>query len=233
MEAALFGWIMEMRSGNLRVSRRMITEKAKQLSTSSSFKASIGWLRRFMKRHALSLRRRTTISQKAPADVIPKLERFVLYLCSLRIAHKFNNDAIFAMDETACWFDMPSDTTVHQTGARSVVLKSTGHQKDHFTVLLSAKANGAKLKPFVVFKGKGTRLLKTLKSITGIVVKFSPNCWMNDSLTSEYLHAIIGSVAFTKRLLVWDAYKCHTSKAVSAEISRMKILPAVIPGGCT
>lgn len=233
MEAAVFSWIIAMRSRKLRVSRRTIREKAKELSASSTFRASIGWLRRFMRRHRLSLRRKTTTSQRAPADVIPKLVRFVLYLRALKDCHKFDDNNIFAMDETACWFDMQSDTTVHPTGARSVVLKSTGHEKDHFTVILSAKASGVKLKPFVVFKGKGTRLLKTLKSIPGIVVKFSQNGWMNDSLTIEYLHTIIGSMAFSKRLLVWDAYRCHTSKAVGAEIKKMKLHTAVIPGGCT
>ena len=76
------------------------------------------------------------------------------------------------MDETACWLDMPSNTTVD---ARSVPLKTTGHEKDNFTVILSALANGKKLKPYIVFKGKGTRLLKELKKIRGVVVRFSVN----------------------------------------------------------
>ena len=74
------------------------------------------------------------------------------------------------MDETAYWMDMPGDTTVHHSGARSISLKSTGHEKDHFTVVLSARADGTtcKLKPFVVFKGKGTRLIKELQKIPGV-----------------------------------------------------------------
>ena len=107
---------------------------------------------------------------------------------------------------------MPSDPTVATTGARSIPLKSTGHEKDRFTVILTAKANGTKLKPFIIFKGKGTRLIKELQKIAGVVVKFSSNGWMNDSLTIDYLHSIIGTLSFTKRLVVWDAYKCHTSE---------------------
>ena len=106
---------------------------------------------------------------------------------------------------------MPGDTTVHHSGAHSISLKSTGHEKDHFTVVLSARADGTKLKPFVVFKGKGTRLIKELQKIPGVVVRFSANGWMNDSLIVEYLHSIIGSLSFSKRLLVWNACRCHTS----------------------
>ena len=75
------------------------------------------------------------------------------------------------MDETACWMDMPSEeTTVTFSGSRSVPLKTTGNDKHHFTVVLSAKANGTKFKPFIVFKGKGTRLIRELGKIPGIVV---------------------------------------------------------------
>ena len=63
---------------------------------------------------------------------------------------------------------MPSDSTVHLKGASSVPVKSIGHEKNHFTVVLTAQADGTKSKPFVVFKGKGTRLIKDLQKIKGI-----------------------------------------------------------------
>ena len=128
---------------------------------------------------------------------------------------------------------MPSDTTVALRGERSVPLKSTGHEKNHFTVVLTARANGMKMKPFVVFKGKGTRLRKELEQIPGIVVRFSSNGWMNDTLTIDYLSSIVGAVSFNKRLLVWDAYRCHTSAAVGAETVRLRLHTAIVPGGCT
>ena len=138
------------------------------------------------------------------------------------------------MDETPCWMDIPSDTTIHFSGARSVSVKTTGHEKNHFTVVLTAKADGTKIKPFVVFKGKGTRLLKALTTIPGLVVRFSDNGWMNDSLTIEYLRTIIGAFAFgNKRLTVWDAYKCHISEAVKAECARLCLQTSIVPGGCT
>ena len=128
---------------------------------------------------------------------------------------------------------MPSDTTVDSTGARSVPIKTTGHEKDHFTVILTARADGVKLKPYVVFKGKGTCLIKNLQSIQGIVVRFSANGWMNDSLTTDYLRTIIGQLSFNKRLLIWDAYRCHTSEATRAEATHLRLNTAIIPGGCT
>ena len=215
----------------------MIMEKAKNFMAHSdplaNFKASRGWLRLFLRRKKLSLRRKTTVCQKTPQDVIPKLVSYIMHLRKSQSTYKFGSASMFAMDETACWMDMPSDSTFDILGARSVPLKTTGHEKNHFTVILTARADGKKCKPFVVFKGKGTRLIKELQQISGVVVRFSANGWMNNSLTADYLRSIIGSLSFGKRLLVWDAYKCHTSEATRRETKKMNLHTAVIPGGCT
>ena len=80
---------------------------------------------------------------------------------------------ILTIDEMACWLDMLLDTSVIFTGAHSVPLKTIGHDKDHYTVILSAQADGTKMKAYVVFKGKGTCLIKDLQCMLGIVVHFS------------------------------------------------------------
>ena len=64
-------------------------------------------------------------------------------------------------------------------------------------------------------------------------MNFSENGWMNDGSTAVYLHSILGSLSFSKRLLVWDGYKCHTSEATRRETNRLKLHTAVVPGGCT
>ena len=51
------------------------------------------------------------------------------------------------MDETPVWFDMPTSKTVDSVGAKTVLLKTTGHGKTRFTVVLACLADGTKLKP--------------------------------------------------------------------------------------
>ena len=58
------------------------------------------------------------------------------------------------MDETPIWADMPSKTTVDQRGLETVPIKSTRHEKQRMTVCLAIKADGSKMKPFVVIPGK-------------------------------------------------------------------------------
>ena len=50
------------------------------------------------------------------------------------------------MDETPLWLDMPGETTVTHSGDRSVSVRSTGHDKNRFTVILAAMADGRRLK---------------------------------------------------------------------------------------
>ena len=93
-----------------------------------------------------------------------------------------------------------------------VPVKTTGHEKLHITVLLTARSDGYKCKPFV--------LLPRVRPDKQIGSKFKGKlelCWagrtfFNDQLTSDYLQKILGRSLFGKRLFVWDAYRCHISE---------------------
>jgi hypothetical protein len=68
---------------------------------------------------------------------------------------------------------------------------NTGHQKSRITVLLTARNDGQKLKPFV--------LLPRKRQIPDIVKKFGHKMqlswvgktWMDDTTTCEYLEKVI------------------------------------------
>ncbi|XP_059360635.1 uncharacterized protein LOC132098591 [Carassius carassius] len=124
------------------------------------------------------------------------------------------------MDETAVWFDMVGSTTVDARGARSVPLKTTGHEKSRLTVVLAAKADGTKLKPYIVFKG-GTKEGKLMQNISGVVVAASKIGWMNEELTADWLQRVVGKLNFATRLLAWDSYRCHISAVTKAELKRV------------
>lgn len=53
VEEAVFSWIAVMRGNNLRVSRKMIRAKGLELSNTKGFRASNGWLMKFMQRQRL------------------------------------------------------------------------------------------------------------------------------------------------------------------------------------
>ena len=83
------------------------------------------------------------------------IDKLVSYIINARrFAAKYNYlpGNIIAMDETAVWAGMVSDTTVDKTGAHRITIKSTGREKCCVSACLTTKIDGSKLKPFIVFK---------------------------------------------------------------------------------
>ena len=80
------------------------------------FEATNGWLFKFMKRHNLSLRRKTSVAQKDPDLLIAKLVSCILRVRRLRVKYSYQPADIITFDETLIWADMVSDTTVDVVG---------------------------------------------------------------------------------------------------------------------
>ena len=161
IEEVLLEWVHGRRSNGFRVSRKMIKSKArflyeekyKEMELPPTFTASIGWVHKFMTRHELCIRRKTTESQKDHEKLIDKLIAYVLQARRLRVKFSYIDSDIIAMEETAVWQDMLSKTTVDSIGHNTIAMKTTGHEKTKVSVCLTAKADGTKLKPFIVFPG--------------------------------------------------------------------------------
>lgn len=227
----LINWVRQQRQKKLRVSRTMIQKEALTFSIDENFKASNGWLEKFLLRHNLVSRRPTTTCQKEPEEYGEKIVDYLLFVEQRRRTSFYNY--IFAADETAVYLDYSSSLTVEKKGVQEVPVKTSGHDKLHVTVMLTARSDGFKCRPYILLKNK--------RPIKEIVNKFKNQlylCWagrtfFNDELTSEYLQKIIGSSMFGKRLLAWDSYRCHISDATKKQLKKLQIDTAVIPGGCT
>ena len=200
---------------------------------SESFVASRGWLEKFMSRYGLSLRRRTSIGQKDPQQLINRLASYVIHARRMQMRCNFKASQIYAMDETPVWQDIVGTTTVPKVGSQDVVLKSTGHEKARVSVCLTARADWTKLKPFIVFKGAKREVETLNQEFRGkcILASFE-NGWMNTPLTLERVQKVLGSFSFTQRLLAWDSYECHMEQTVSKDLKAKKIESLIIPGGC-
>ena len=164
---------------------------------------SEGWLEKFMKRNGLTVRRCTTVAQKRPDQLIDKLCAYILKVRRLRRKMNYALEDILAMDETVVWNDMISNTTIEKRGAHTVSLKSTGHEKLKITVCLTAAADGSKKKPFIVFKGATCEVKRLNEQFkTKCVIASSDNGWMDEPLTEQFSHDVIGTFSFGARRLL-------------------------------
>eukprot|EP00731_Ephydatia_muelleri_P005635 Em0002g1811a len=109
-----------------------------------------------------------------------------------------------------------------------------GHDKQRITICLAAFADGTKLKPFVVFKGK--RIPKEISNVHAAVIKMSDNGWMNEDLTMEWIATVWNDSVdpgSAKRMLVWDTFKCHFTSSVKSLLEESNTDIVAVPGGCT
>jgi hypothetical protein len=139
------------------------------------------------------------------------------------------------MDETPMMFDLPENRTVHNKGEKTVTVKTTGHEKTHFTVVLACMADGVKLKPMVIFKWK--TLPKKAKFPPGIIVRAHPKGWMDEDGVDCWLKNVWnrhpGALLCNKSMLVWDKFSSHLKDNVKKMAVGMRTDLSIIPGGLT
>lgn len=135
-------------------------------------------------------------------------------------------------------FDLPLTRSVNKTGASSIMVKTTGHERTHFTCVLGCTASGQKLRPMVIFK----RLTMPKEQLPkDIVVKVNKKGWMIESLMKEWLTECYGKrperFFYRKKALlqalVLDSMRAHITDSLKAAIKKINSIPAVIPGGTT
>jgi hypothetical protein len=128
------------------------TETAKSLGIINC-KAGRGWCDRIMRR-GLSLRHRTSICQKIPAQFQEKLLNFKRFVIELRKKQNYAFKNIGNADETAVYFDTPQNYAVDAKGVKEVKIRITGYEKQCVTVMLCITVDGHKLPPYIILNGK-------------------------------------------------------------------------------
>lgn len=237
LEIQIKNWITNHRSNGISVSTKMIIFEARQWASANGiddFTGSTAWCYRFMKRHGLSMRTKTSLAQKMPIDYENKIINFHRFIISARRKFNFHFNQIANMDEVPLTFDVPSNRTVDSKGTKSVTIKTTGHEKTHYTVVLTCCADGSKLTPMLIFKRK---TLPKDKIPPGIVIHVQDKGWMDEMGMKLWLRRIWanrkGGLSKSRALLVWDQFRSHTTDSIKNLLQEMNTEIAVIPGGLT
>lgn len=105
--------------------------------------------------------------------------------------------------------------------AFQVTVLSTGHEKLRVTVMLTGRDDGYKCTPYVLLDRKRP-VPEVVKEFKGkLILVWCEKVWMDDELTGKYLDNIFGHAIFKKRLLVWDAFRCHISTSTKLNCAKL------------
>jgi len=137
---------------------KMILIEARRLTIEMSitdFAGTTSWCERFMRRNGLCMHTKTTIAQKLPHKYERKIIEFHKYIINMRKKLCFEIGQLGNMDEVPLTFDVSSNKTVNVKGAKTIMIKTSGNEKTHYTVVLACCADGTKLLPLLIFNPHG------------------------------------------------------------------------------
>jgi hypothetical protein len=233
LEAELYQYVMNTRKNGFAVSMEMLQFEGCKLARKhnisvSEFKVSYGWVRRFMARHDLTIRHRTTIAHTLLEAFEEKLASFQKCVQKLRMQHEYLLGQIGNANQTPVFFDMPESTTVNSASEQT-----TEAEKESFTVMLAITADGQKLPPYVVFKRK---MMEKEKFPQGIIVRVQECGWMTEDLV-DWIKSVWfqrpGALLCQQSMLVLDSFHGQTTENVKAQLQQQKCDLVTIPEGMT
>jgi hypothetical protein len=76
----------------------------------------------------------------------------------------------------AIYLDMPPNYMLEKKGVKGVLLKTTGCEKLHLTVMLTTSAHGRKLPPMLILKRKTLPILEAF--LKDVIVRAQEKGWM-------------------------------------------------------
>jgi hypothetical protein len=90
-------------------------------------------------------------------------------------------------DQTAVYFDMPSNITVNEKGLKIVLIRGTGNEKVRITIMLGVLADGHKLLPYVTLQRK---TMPKEKMPMGLVFRCHEKGWMTNELMMDWVKVV-------------------------------------------
>jgi hypothetical protein len=176
-----------------------------------------------------SFRRVTNLTLLSDEIFLSRAFEYFKYLRNVQRTLVLSNTIL--MDETAVYLEDPRKNTIDLTGAKHVLLKTTGFASMRVTVLLAVKVDGNRLTPLVIMKGKD----KAIQKKHGLWLLYQSKAWVNKSLIISWLDVVFPRALGETRgkCVVWDSCRSHIAKNVKEYLKKREISCAVIPGGLT
>lgn len=237
LETNLKNWVVQQRGKGLSISTVKIRMQAKNIAADmgvENFKSNANWCFRFMRRHKLSVRHRTTVGQSLPVDWLEKKENFLDFVNKLREEKKFKLYQLINMNKVPLTFDCPPNRTVTSVGEKCVSISTTGHETTSFTCVLSCTASGDKLKPMLIFKRK---TLPKEAFPNDVVIRCNEKGWINEALMIDWFDKVWrkrnGAFFQHNGMLIMDSMAAHLTVPVKDAAKKCAASLAIIPGGLT
>lgn len=217
----------------------LVGEYVKSNNIKTPFKDSVpnfDWLYSFMKRHNLTLKKTQNIGNATENSV----DTFVIhsYFEKLKeiIQHLGLEDKpqqVFNVDEISFTRD-PTKTNVISGNDLPSPLPTSSSQLDNISALLMVSANGDKVPPLIIFKGKSVLnewQAPPEETCPGLAYAATPNGWVDSAVFERYFETIFLTFLGDARpaLVVCDGHTTHVSLNLIRTARRENVTILILP----
>lgn len=260
MEDLLYQMFLKHRSEGKIVRRGWFRRHGKKLfqqcypsAQAIIFVFSAGWFNRFLYRHHISIRFTTNKAQKLPDEYrkliinwlrfnrrVSQPQNFFekSYLISDIGRYLLSN--IANLDETPIPFEYLDGRTYDTTGLKTIWAKSakSGWNKRQASLILMVFADGiSRVKPKLIFHAvTGENILQKEGHLydSRVTVEFNKTAYSNGTVFLNQIETeIIPAFEGRPSLFALDAAGFHKTGPILDAFAKAKIIPSMIPGGCT
>ena len=228
MEKRLHDEYKYLRKQGLKVKSCWFRAKAKELLSiicpDAKFAFSEAWFTRFKDRFGISLRRATNVCQRPPEDKVAAILTFHEAIRELAIEGeqkgpqgKWSLEQIANVDQTPLPFCFTDGPTYADRGEKSVWVRSGASGLEKRQCTLTIFADGvARVKPLVIFRGKGKRipLSETVRYDPRVRVTFQANAWCDEVVMTGWAQGQWQPVCGHQIMLVANVHKAQKTDAV-------------------
>ena len=178
---------------------------------------------RFCRRYGVALQRKTHAAQTGPKQLAPGITKFHSKL--LRVCRRgvYQTKDIANMDQTPLPFELDDGKTYADKGSSEVwcVSGSSGLDKRQCTVQLTIFVGVPRVRPLVIFHGKGLRITRKEQEAWNCRVQlaFEPKAWCDESMMIKWIWEQWGNICInppttgsTEKILVADGVKALLKK---------------------
>ncbi|KAL4233818.1 hypothetical protein ACF0H5_008496 [Mactra antiquata] len=224
-EDLILRWIRDANTRSISLTGALIQERARLFASDlglEDFKASNGWLHKFLKRHNLSCKMMSGERGDVNSNTVEEWKSRLPKICE-----GYELRDIFNMDESGIFFKSGGRTTYCD---KNVQCAGGKRAKDRVTVALCASATGEKLKPLVIGKSRRPRCFGKVKvESLPVCYKNNKKAWMNSRIYEEWLTGLDKKMRRQNRniLLFIDNASSH----VDMELRNVKVVK--LPANCT
>ena len=209
-------------------------------------KSNLELLYRFMYRNGYSFRKGTHIGQGIKEESLKEASLFWNEVHKCIKEEGFTKYNIFNMDETPLFFNMVPNTTIAKRGKKSIIIKTQNQQKCRISVLLCIAADGSKLPPLIILKGKSGGIIEKNISKNNLVITkkcyvcVNDNAWSTDSIIKHWFYNVwLRYIKIEENLcenagyLILDKASSHLTNNVLEMFKNNNQFISFIPAGLT